>query len=189
MPRHSRFTRDDVIAGALSIADEQGLGAVTMAAVAGRVGVTPMALYRHVDDKEHLLDLLVEAVLSELSDPGSRLSGWPLLEALAHGLRAAAERHPHVFPLLLQRPAITSGSLLLRARIRGALLDCGVPAEDLDRGERLVSTVALGFLASEAGGRFHDVPPDQRDIDFEILLELVRQGLPALNGPRHHYES
>src|ERR687883_35103 len=101
----------------------------------------------------------------------------------------AAERHPDVFPLLLQRPAITSGSLLLRARIRGALLDCGVPAEDLDRGERLVSTVALGFLASEAGGRFHDVPPDQRDIDFEILLELVRQGLHALNGPRHHDES
>jgi len=58
--------------------------------------------------------------------------------------------------------------------------DCGIPAEKLDRGERLVSTVALGFLASEAGGRFVNVPRDQRDLDFEILLALVHQGLPAL---------
>jgi len=180
MPRPPRFTRDDVITCALSIADDQGLEAVTMSAVAALVGVTPMALYRHVDDKEHLLDLLVEAVLRELSDPDDRLSGWPRLEALARGLRAAAARHPNVFPLLLQRPAITGGSLALRARIRDALRDCGIPAEELDRGERLVSTVALGFLASEAGGRFVDVPRDQRDLDFEILLALVHQGLPAL---------
>ncbi|MGO4231011.1 TetR/AcrR family transcriptional regulator [Arthrobacter sp. YAF34] len=183
MPRPPRFTRDDVITCALSIADDQGLEAVTMSAVAALVGVTPMALYRHIDDKEHLLDLLVEAVLPEPSDPDGRLSGWPRLEALARGLRASAARHPNVFPLLLQRPAITSGSLTLRARIRDALRDCRVPAEELDRGERLVSTVALGFLASEAGGRFVDVPRDQRDLDFEILLALVHQGLPALERP------
>ncbi len=82
MPRPPRFTRDDVITCALSIADDQGLEAVTMSAVAALVGVTPMALYRHIDDKEHLLDLLVEAVLPEPSDPDGRLSGWPRLEAL-----------------------------------------------------------------------------------------------------------
>ena len=83
-----------------------------MSAVAALVGVTPMALYRHVDDKEHLLDLLVEAVLRELPDPDDQLSGWPQLEALARGLRAAAARHTHVFPLLLQRPAITGAEAL-----------------------------------------------------------------------------
>jgi AcrR family transcriptional regulator len=182
MPRHPRFTRDDLIQGALALADERGLGGVTMAAVAERLNVTPMALYRHVDDKEHLLDLLVEAVLAELAAPADSRTGWPLLEALARGLRAAAVRHPAVFPLLLQRPAVTGASLALRARIRAALAECGVPAGALDRGERLVSTVALGFLASEAGGRFAEVSAAQRDADFDLLLELVRQGLPALGA-------
>jgi AcrR family transcriptional regulator len=180
MPRPSRFTRDDVINSALSIADRHGLAGVTMAAIASQLGITPMALYRCIDSKEHLLDLLVEAMLREISDIGDELTGWPRLEALAHGLREAARCHPKAFPLLLQRPAITSGSMVLRARIRDALETCGVPQEGLERGERLVSTVALGYLASETGGRFKDVPIDQRDEDFELLLELVRCGLPTL---------
>jgi len=49
-----------VLDAALALADESGLGAVTMHAVATRLGVTPMALYRHVGDKAALLDGLVE---------------------------------------------------------------------------------------------------------------------------------
>ena len=42
------------------MADEKGIEALTMAAVAERLGVTPMALYRHVAYKTDLLDGLVE---------------------------------------------------------------------------------------------------------------------------------
>jgi AcrR family transcriptional regulator len=173
-----------MIAHALTLADRHGLAAVTMAGLAAEVGVTPMALYRYVDDKEHLLDLLVEAVLSEVAAAEAAPPGWARLEALARALREAAARHPSVFPLLLQRPAITSGSLTLRGRIRDALCDCGVPTDLADRGERLVSTIALGFLASEVGGRFAEVSAEQRDNDFEVLLDLVRKGLPALHDGR-----
>jgi AcrR family transcriptional regulator len=182
MPRPPRLTRVDVVNGACAIADEQGLASVTMSAVASRLGATPMALYRHVDSKEHLLDLLIGAVLSEVPDVDHLPPGWAQLEALARGLREVADRHPAVFPLLLQRPAVAAGSLALRARIRDALRSSGVPPGALDRGERLVSTVALGFLASETGGRFANVPREQRTADFELLLELVRRGLPALHA-------
>jgi AcrR family transcriptional regulator len=181
MPRPARITRSEVIASALQLADEQGLAAVTMSAVAARLGVTPMALYAHVDSKEHLLDLLVEAVLCELPGTDDVPDGWSQLEILARALRETAGRHPAVFPLLLQRPAVAGGSLRLRARIRDALHACGVPVDAADRGERLVSTIALGFIASETSGRFAEVPPEQRDADFELLLELVRQGLPVLH--------
>jgi hypothetical protein len=82
----------------------------------------------------------------------------------------------------MRSAAVTGGSLILRAGIRDALHDCGVPADAVGRGERLVSTIALGFLASETGGRFAEVPPEQRDADFELLLELVHQDLPVLRG-------
>jgi AcrR family transcriptional regulator len=182
MPRTPRLSRADVINGACAIADEQGLAAVTMSAVASRLGATPMALYHHVEGKEHLLDLLIAAVLSEVPDVDDLPPGWEQLEALARGLREVADRHPAVFPLLLQRPAVADASLVLRARIRDALRSSGVPPVALDRGERLVSTVALGFLASETGGRFANVSREQRTADFELLLEMVRRGLPALHG-------
>src|SRR5436190_3208662 len=123
MPRTPRLSRADVINGACAIADEQGLAAVTMSAVASRLGATPMALYHHVEGKEHLLDLLIAAVLSEVPDVDDLPPGWAQLEALARGLREVADRHPAVFPLLLllQRPAVADASLVLRARIRDAL--------------------------------------------------------------------
>lgn len=182
MPRPPRISRAEVIESACAIADDHGLAAVTMAAVAARLGATPMALYHHVDGKDHLLDLLVEAVLNEVPDAAGEEEGWDRLEALARGLRAAADRHPAVFPLLLQRPAVTEAGLALRARIRDALRGCGVPETGLERGERLVSTIALGFLTSETSGRFVLVPREQRDADFDLLLEVVRRGLPALAG-------
>ena len=135
MARPPRFTRADVIDSACAIADEQGLAAVTMSAVASRLGATPMALYHHVDSKEHLLDLLIEAVLSEVPDAADLPPGWAQLEAFARGLREVADRHPAVFPLLLQRPAVAPESLTLRARVRDALRSSGVPPDVLDPGE------------------------------------------------------
>ena len=68
--------KDQILAAALALADEAGLEAVTMRAVAARVGITPMALYRHVADKESLLDGVLETAVTGIGLPDlvSRLS-------------------------------------------------------------------------------------------------------------------
>lgn len=55
------ITADDVVQAAIAIADADGLGAVTMHAVALKVGVTAMALYRYFPSKDALNDALVDA--------------------------------------------------------------------------------------------------------------------------------
>ena len=67
--RPARIDRDAVLATGLVIADELGLEALTMGAVAERLGVTPMALYRHVVNKADLLDGIVELLLTEFPAP------------------------------------------------------------------------------------------------------------------------
>lgn len=57
------LTPDEVVQVAMQIADEDGLAAVTMAAVAARVGFTTMAIYRYFPNKETLLDAIVDAGL------------------------------------------------------------------------------------------------------------------------------
>jgi AcrR family transcriptional regulator len=162
-----------VLAASLDLADEEGLSAVTMQAVADRLGVTPMALYRHVTNKADLLDGVVERILLEvpLPDPGE---AWPdRLSALARGTRAAALRHPQVFPLLLQRAAATDGARRTRDVVYGALREAGLAENDVIQLERLLATAVLGFAASEAGGRFAAHSPEQLNADFELLQTML----------------
>lgn len=171
-----RLTRDAILQAALDLADDGGLAAVTMRAVAQRLGVTAMALYAHVGDKDGLLDGLVERLLAEFPRPEPGLDWQERLAALGMGALEVARRHPHAFPLLLSRPAVTVGALRTREVIFAALLDAGVPEVDVPRLERLVSTLALGYAVSETTGRFgiNRTPP-----------ERIAQ-LPAEDYPAHH---
>jgi AcrR family transcriptional regulator len=172
MPRTAQIDRATVLRETLALADEQGLAAVSMRAVAARVGVTPMALYRHVGDKSQLLDGVVEQLLTELPVPDGSLPWRARLEALSSAVRTTARRHPDVFPLLLQRPAATPGALRMRESLYEALRAAGVPDPEVPQVERLVSTMVLGFATSEAAGRF-TATPEQIDADFRRLEELI----------------
>jgi len=184
MGRPAQISRDDVLRASMAIADSGGLGAVTMQAVARRLGVTPMALYRHVANKADLLDALVEGLLTEFPLPAGDLPWDERLRALGRGIREVARRHPSLFPLLLQRPAVTPESRRVRDAASAALKEAGLGAAQARRAERLLSTVVLGFAASEATGRFRDHPRSVIDEDFaclervigRVLDDLVRQG-------------
>jgi AcrR family transcriptional regulator len=103
------LTGDRIVAAALDLLDDRGVAAVTMRAVADRVGVKPMSLYRHFEDRDRMLDAVVDRVVNELAeDPDVQeapTDGWrPYLKALAGGVRRYARRHPHAFPLVATRP-------------------------------------------------------------------------------------
>jgi AcrR family transcriptional regulator len=177
--RPAQIDRGAILAASLQLADEQGLAAVTMQAVAERLGVTPMALYRHVANKADLLDGVVESILLEvpLPDPAE---AWPdRLRALALGTRAAALRHPQIFPLLLQRPAVTPGARRTRDVVYAALRDAGLAEDDVVQMERLLATAVLGFAASEAGGRFAAHSAAQLNADFARLQDILAVAVVA----------
>jgi AcrR family transcriptional regulator len=179
MGRPARIDRARVLSEALALADERDLGAVTMAALAQRLDVTTMALYRHVASKADLLDGLVEVLLAEAVQPAPDLP-WPeRLAAFANDLRATARRHPSVFPLLLQRPAATVEARQARDAVRLALADAGIPQERTYQLQRLLSTAVLGFAHSEVAGRFDELSARQRDADFELLLELLTESIQS----------
>lgn len=58
------LTKERVVAVALEVARTEGFGGVTMRGVATQLDVTPMALYYHVSDKEELLELVADEVIS-----------------------------------------------------------------------------------------------------------------------------
>jgi TetR/AcrR family tetracycline transcriptional repressor len=75
MPRNVPLSREVIVSAALDLAERDGLDRLTMRALASQLGVTPMAIYYHVPDKEALVDLVVDEVHTrqvplELTDEG-----------------------------------------------------------------------------------------------------------------------
>lgn len=189
MPRPKTIDRTAILRAAVEVADEDGVTGVTMHAVARRLGVTPMALYRHVRNKADLLDGLIEQLLAEIMesvpppDPSPRRDAWAdALVAMAQGARAVAHRHPAAFPLLLSRPATTAGARAIRAHVHDLLRHAGVGERHVERLERILTTAALGMAAGEVSARFVHHPRDVLDEDFQALVTFVRAGIEPFRG-------
>jgi AcrR family transcriptional regulator len=88
------LTREEIAAAAVTLADAQGLEAVSMRSLAVALGVGATSLYRYVDRKDELIELMVDAVMGK--DLEFEVSGnWrDDLRSFAHGLRAMTLRHP-----------------------------------------------------------------------------------------------
>jgi len=94
--RRPRFSRDQIAAAAVSLADAEGLDAVSMRRVAERLGAGTMSLYHYVRTKADLLALMDDAVMAEVVLGEVDLShGWrEAVTAIARGTRKTLVRHP-----------------------------------------------------------------------------------------------
>ena len=163
----------------MAIADENGLAAVSMRAVAARVGVTAMALYRHVANKEELLDGVLEQLLAELSLPPEDEPWEDRLIALSAEVRELGRRHPTAISLVFERPGRTPDARVRIDAIHRALRDGGLTGDDVLRLERMLSTFVVGFALSEVSGRFAGATTTDLDREFARdladLIDLVRR--------------
>jgi len=151
--------RAEILDAAIALADAEGLTAVTLRAVAQRVGVTAMALYGYFPDKDRLLDAMADRVIGgNLPGIPGLLSGQPgwrdRLLALAGLYRQVAREHPAMVQYGFTRPAETPGTLRVVELVYQVLLDAGVPPAEIPRLERFVTTFVMGWALSEASGRF-----------------------------------
>jgi AcrR family transcriptional regulator len=74
--RTERLNRELIVQTAIEVADEGGLDAVTMRLVGQRLNATGMALYRHVANRDALIELMVDEVIGEFAYPESRPAHW-----------------------------------------------------------------------------------------------------------------
>jgi AcrR family transcriptional regulator len=158
---------------AVALADEEGLGGVTIRAVAARMGVAPMTLYGHVDGADELVDLVVGATIAGAvaAQPPLPRDGRGALLAFAHGLREMLLEHPAVLDAYRRRPVQDATGLAVTAAVVSALV-----ADGLDEGVALsvyatVYAFVVGFVSLEARGV--DVDPSA------LEAEPVLRGLSA----------
>jgi TetR/AcrR family transcriptional regulator, tetracycline repressor protein len=175
------LTRDRVVAEALTVISTDGAAALSMRALAARLGVVPGAIYRHVRSKEQLLDLVVDGVLAETDTRvGSTLSWTEQVKTLAHRLRAVLEDHPGIAGLLKTRDPLGPHSLVLAEAFLAPLRQAGLPPRQTALAFCLIYDYTLGFALSDRTTvneqRVHDTATRHR-------LHAFFRSLPADRFP------
>jgi AcrR family transcriptional regulator len=131
-PERRQLSRDRIVEAAVATADEHGLGGLTMAAVARRLGpYTAMALYRHVPSKEALTDLMLDAVTAEMPLAATPSGDWRRdLRDIAWNSWRTVMRHPWYAQLVHTRPPLGPHMLRRTETVLAVLTNHGATVAD-----------------------------------------------------------
>lgn len=148
---------DVILEAALELVDVEGLDALTMRRLAGRLGVAPMSLYGHVPNKDDLLTGMVNLVTREIVLPDPGTPPWEALRAIIREFRRVAHLHPNLVPLFVRQPPTGAAGLLTLEVALDALRRAGMGPGTAVRAYRLLASFAIGFVSLECGGFFRPV--------------------------------
>jgi AcrR family transcriptional regulator len=190
MPRAGLDT-DRVVAAAAQIADADGLDGLSLAALAGKLGVRPPSLYAHVGGLDDLRRRVALRALRELTAvlqtaAAGRANG-DALRAVAHAYRAYALEHPGSYASLQRAPAPDDAEAIDAAKqvvevVLAVLRGYGIEGDDALHATRAVRSALHGFVAVETAGGF-GLPLDI-DESFDRLVSLLDVGLIGMKKQR-----
>jgi len=173
-PHTDGLTLELVLSEALALVDAEGMDALTVRALAGRLGTGSSTLYRHVASRDELLVLLVDAVLGEIRLPDPALPGRVRVEQLSTELRRVLRSHPHVVPALRAAPMLGPNAVRSSACGLQNLLDAGHPPDRAHAAYLALIDYVLGSVAFDAAAT---VPGTSSDDVFAFGLGTFLDGL------------
>ncbi|GAA1593752.1 TetR/AcrR family transcriptional regulator C-terminal domain-containing protein [Kribbella sancticallisti] len=176
-----RLDPDKLAASALEIADSEGLEAVTIRKLAQLHDVTPMALYRHFQDKNDLLAAIGDRMLGDIALPAPNDDPWDVqLRAVLTAFVAALRPHPKAAGLALFRILVSESGLAMAERTMELLTAGGFSTDDAAEVGRQ-SLCSLITLVTTEPGAGEDTDPVAR----EDSLRFKRASLAALSPHRY----
>ncbi|MEU2603706.1 TetR/AcrR family transcriptional regulator [Streptomyces albus] len=179
-----------MVGAGAALADEVGLGKLTMGLLADRLGVRTPSLYKHVAGQDDLIRRIAALALHETADAvGSAVrgrAGSDALAAAARAFRAFVVEHPGRYAATIGQepygpddPMATATERLLDA-FTAVLRGYQIEASDVDHALRMLRSLCHGFATLEAAHAFQwstDV-----DESFDWLVAFADRGLRAMKG-------
>lgn len=188
----------EVVAAAVELADAEGLEALSMQRLAGRLGVTTMALYRYVPSKEDLVLLAVDAAGAGAPDLPLAGEGWRQgLERWARAQDALLRRHPWIVRVPISTPPMGPGQVAWMEAFLRCLADTGLTPDERIGILNLVSgfvlqhrrlydelargAAAQGLTVEQAGSRYAELLARLLDPERhpEVRAAFVGDGAPS----------
>jgi AcrR family transcriptional regulator len=168
--RRVPLNRDRVLRAAVDLADRTGLDALSMRNLAQELGVVPMALYKHVANKDELLDGMLDTVIAAITPaPGGPESphGWKdAVRRRILGARQALLHHSWAWRLIHSRTDPTPAMLAYLDSVIGLFLGGGFSPDQTHHIVHALGTRMLGYT--------QDLFVDSQPIPPEAQLAMAR---------------
>ena len=175
--RPSRLSRERVLRAAIAQADEGGLEALSMRKLAEVLEVAPMALYRHVADKDDLVDGMIDVVFSEIDLPSSGGDWRTAMRQRAISLRDVLLRHRWAIGLMEARANPGPANLRHHDAVIGNLRAAGFDMPMVAHAYSLLDGYIYGFALTTM-----NLPFESGD-DVAEIAQTMLQPFPVGEYP------
>jgi AcrR family transcriptional regulator len=184
--RPARIDRDAIVRAARRIVERDGIDAVTMRRVADDLGVVPMAIYRHVRDKNELFVYLLDAAYRELRPPRLPRSPRARLAKLWAFLHDGLARYPWVVQAIVRSDILAPSVLPQMEAILEAAAGCGLNEVQAGDAYRVVWQYTVGelMLRSAMLDRMNAARPS---MVVQTLLAADPSSMPRLAAVARHW--
>ncbi|WP_212735215.1 TetR/AcrR family transcriptional regulator C-terminal domain-containing protein [Herbidospora galbida] len=152
----ARLSRERVLEAAVALADEAGLDGLSMRRLATELGVVPMALYKHVANKDELLDGIIDTVVSEIDLTPVEGDWKPVIRGRILAARQALLRHPWASGAIEARRNPTPAVMAYLDSIIGLFRAGGFGVDEVHHAIHALGSRILGFSQE----LFDDTPTD-----------------------------
>jgi AcrR family transcriptional regulator len=169
-----KLDRDTIVLAAIELLDREGLAALSMRQLGSHLNVGATTLYWHVANKEELLDLAFDEVMSELPDPARGVEWRDQVTRLLTQLRAMMVRHPWYARLYGSRPAFGPHAMRFNANLLGVLKQAGFEGALLDHALAALSHYVIGAITNELNwDTWRNLPPAQLQAMMSYIGDAV----------------
>ncbi len=175
---YGELTRGDVVEAGLRLTRRRGFSDLSMRKLAAELGSPSMNLYYYVRDKDHLLDLVGDAVLGEVELPSTELPWERRLALLFEQGREVLLRYPGVAQHLLRRVEGLPNEIRLYGALDEILVTGGFDGAVRNRVQRLLAYLLFGAVTSELATA--EAAGDPGTLAFADDEEVFRFGLELL---------
>jgi AcrR family transcriptional regulator len=174
-----RLSREILLSAAVGLADASGIESLSMRRLAQEFGVVPMALYKHVANKEDMLDGMVDVVFSEIDLP-SREADWKTaLRQRALSTRQVLMRHRWAIGLLESRLRPGDTTLRHHDSVLGCLREANFSIEMAIHAYSVLDSYIYGFALQEQALPF-DSPETIGEVAGVMLNRFPTNEYPYL---------
>ena len=178
------LSRERILSGALELADASGVEALTMRRLGEELGFEAMSLYRHVANKDDLLDGMLDLVLAEWQRPDGQGDWTDAIRASARSVHDGLRRHRWAARLLMTGSRVRPARLRYMESLLGRLRDAGFDAETTYHVYHLLDGYIFGFTLWEIA--YTTVPMDA-DAVASLMERVPWDELPHLAEHRDQH--
>jgi AcrR family transcriptional regulator len=160
------LSRGRILAAAIELADRDGAESLSMRRLATRLGVVPMALYKHLANKDEVLDGMLDAVVGEIDPPRTDTDWKTAVRERILSARRALLRHPWASRVMESRTQPTPTVIAYMDSMIGMFRAGGFSIDETHHAMHAMGSRLMGFS--------QELFNDSADVDPQVQAEMAR---------------